>query len=81
MEAYLLITLSPVMAHFWEISDAAQKIEGVKRADPVLGNFDVIAHAEFSNLNELRWIIDNVLSIEGVQHIQTCLIMQPELKE
>ena len=69
------------MASFWEISDAAKKIEGVTRADIVLGNFDVIAHAEFSNLNELRWIIDNVLSIEGIQDIQTCLIMQHELKE
>ena len=49
MEAYLLLKWSPVMASFWEISDAAKKIEGVTRADIVLGNFDVIAHAEFSN--------------------------------
>ena len=51
MESYLLLECSSGM--MWKIADEILKIEGVKMAHVVAGNFDVIAFAEFSNIDEL----------------------------
>jgi len=73
MESYLLLECSPGMV--WKVADTIVKIEGIKMAHVVTGNFDVIAFAEFSNIDELTNIIQKVQSLKGVQKTQTAVAM------
>ena len=78
MEAYIFINSEPGM--LWEIAEAALKIEGVKMAHAVTGQFDVIAYAEFVNMDVLRDIIDKFQSLKGVQRTRTAVAIPPRLK-
>ena len=73
MESYLLLECSAGMV--WKVADTIVKIEGIKMAHVVTGNFDVIAFAEFSNIDELTDIIQKVQSLKGVQKTQTAVAM------
>lgn len=73
MESYLLLESSSGMV--WKVLDAIVKIDGIKMAHVVTGNFDVIAFAEFSNIDELTTIIQTVQNIEGVEKTQTAVSM------
>ena len=77
MEAYILVNSVPKMV--WEIAEAALKIQGVKMAHAVTGQFDVIAYAEFANMDALREIIDKFMSLNGVQRTQTAIVIPPGL--
>lgn len=57
VEAYIFINSDPRM--LWKITEAALKIQGVKTAHTVTGQFDVVAHSEFTNMDAVRGIIDN----------------------
>ncbi|MEM3673545.1 MAG: hypothetical protein QW468_04915 [Candidatus Bathyarchaeia archaeon] len=48
MEAYILINTEPGM--IWSVAEAALKIEGVKMAHAVTGQFDAVAYG-----NSLKW--------------------------
>ncbi len=63
----------------WEIAEAALQIQGVKMAHAVTGQFDVIAYAEFDNMDALRGIIGKFMDINGVQRTQTAIVISPEL--
>jgi DNA-binding Lrp family transcriptional regulator len=78
VEAYIFINSDPGM--LWEIAEAALKIEGVKMAHAVTGQFDVIAYAKFANMETLRGIIANFQSLKGVQRTQTTVAIPPRLK-
>jgi len=78
LEAYIFINSDPGM--LWEITEAALKIEGVKMAHAVTGQFDVVAYAEFANMDVLRGIIDKFQSLKGVQRTQTAVAIPPRLK-
>ena len=71
MQVYILINCEP--AKLWEIAEAALKIEGVKMAHAVTGQFDVVAYAEFANMNTLRGLIGKIQSIKGVLRTQTAV--------
>ena len=71
MEAYLFLDCSSGM--IWDIADQILEIAGVKMTHVVTGNFDVIAFANFSDIDELTRIIQNVQSIKGVQKTQTAV--------
>jgi len=73
MESYLLIECSS--GKVWKVADAIVKIDGIKMAHAVTGNFDVIAFAEFSNIDELTSIIQKVQTLDGVQKTQTAVAM------
>ena len=77
MEAYILVNCVPKMV--WEIAEAALKIQGVKMAHAVTGQFDVIVYAEFANMDALREIIGKFMSLNGVQRTQTAIVIPPEL--
>ena len=64
----------------WEIAEAALKIEGVKTVHAVTGQFDVIAYAEFANMDTLREIINRFMSLNGVQRTQTAIVIPPGLR-
>ena len=78
MEAYILINSVPKMV--WEIVEAALKIEGVKMAHAVTGQFDVIAYTEFANMDTLREIINKFMSLNGVQRTQTVIAIAHALR-
>ena len=73
MESYLLLECSS--GSVWKVANTIIEIEGVKMAHVVTGNYDVIAFAEFSNIDELTSIIQKVQSIKGVQKTQTAVAM------
>jgi hypothetical protein len=63
----------------WEIAEAALKIQGVKMAHAVTGQFDVIAYAEFANMDALRGIMGKFMTLNGVQRTQTAIVISPGL--
>lgn len=78
MEAYIFINSEP--RKVWVIAQAALKIEGIKMAHAVTGQFDVVAYAEFANIDVLRGIIDKLGSLKGVQRTQTAVAIPPRLE-
>jgi len=78
VEAYIFINSEP--GRLWQIAEAALKIEGVKMAHAVTGQFDVVAYAEFATMDMLRGIIDKFQSLKGVQRTQTAVAIPPRLK-
>lgn len=78
MEAYILVNSVPGMV--WEIAEAALNIEGLKTVHAVTGQFDVIAYAEFANMDRLRDIITKFMSLNGVQRTQTAIVIPPGLR-
>jgi len=78
LEAYILVNSVPKMV--WEIAEAALKIEGVKMVHAVTGQFDVIAYAEFANMDSLREIMGKFMSLNGVQRTQTAIVIPPGLR-
>ena len=64
----------------WEIAEAALKIQGVKMAHAVTGQFDLIAYAEFANMDALREIIDKFTALNGVQRTQTAVVIPRRLE-
>ena len=78
LEAYIFINSDPGM--LWEITEAALKIEGVKMAHAVTGQFDAVAYAEFANMDTLREILERFQSLKGVQRTQTSVAIPPRLK-
>ncbi len=78
MEAYIFINSDP--RTLWEIAKAAPKIDGVKRAHAVTGQFDIVAYAEFTNMDGLREIIEKFQALKGVQRTRTAVAMPPRLK-
>ena len=78
LEAYILINSVPGM--IWDIAEAALKIEGVKMTHAVTGQFDVIAYAQFANMDALREIISKFTSLDGVQRTQTAVVIPRRLE-
>jgi DNA-binding Lrp family transcriptional regulator len=78
VEAYIFVNSEP--GALWEIAEAALKIKGVKMAHAVTGQFDVIAYAEFANVEALREIIEKFQSLRGIQRTQTAVAIPPRLK-
>ena len=78
MKAYIFVNSEPTKV--WQIAEAALKIEGVKMAHAVTGQFDVVAYAEFANIDMLRGIIDKLGSLKGVQRTQTAVAIPPRLE-
>ena len=73
MQSYLLLECSSGMV--WKVAETIVKIEGVQMAHVVTGNYDVIAFAEFSDIDKLTIIIQQVQALKGVQKTQTAVAM------
>lgn len=78
MEAYVFVNCDPLLV--WEIAENAVKIDGVKIAHAVTGQFDVVAYVEFANMDKLREILGRFQSLKGVQRTQTAVAIPPRLK-
>lgn len=75
----MLINTEP--GKLWEIADAALKIEGIKMAHAVTGQFDVVAYAEFTKMDELGKIIEEFQRFEGVRRTQTAIVIPPTIRK
>ncbi len=78
VEGYLFINCGS--GRVWEIASETLKIKGIKMAHVVTGTYDVVAYAEFSNVDELARMIEDVQSLEGVQRTHTAIAIPPRLK-
>jgi len=78
LEAYVFVNCDPLLV--WEIAENAVKIDGVKIAHAVTGQFDVVAYVEFANMDKLREILGRFQSLKGVQRTQTAVAIPPRLK-
>ncbi|MEM3550334.1 MAG: Lrp/AsnC ligand binding domain-containing protein [Candidatus Bathyarchaeia archaeon] len=78
MEAYILINSEPGM--IWEVAEAALRVEGIKMAHAVTGQFDVVAYAEFVKVEELGKIIERVQGLKGVRRTQTLITIPPPVR-
>jgi len=57
----------------WRIASEISKIEGIKTAHTVTGQYDVIVYAELDSLETLKNVIKKIHAIEGIQHTQTAV--------
>jgi hypothetical protein len=75
LEAYVLINVEANVS--WQIAEASLKIEGVKTIHVVTGQFDAVAVVQFSDLDDLRKIIDRIQHEKGVLRTQSLIIIPP----
>lgn len=77
MQAYILINTEP--GKLWKVAEGALKIEGVKMAHAVTGQFDVVLYVEFVKVEMLGKLIEKLHSLGGVLRTQTAIVMPPRL--
>jgi len=63
----------------WKVAEEALRIEGVKIAHAVTGQYDVILYVEFLNISELSEIINKIQSISEVIKTSTAIAMVPRI--
>jgi DNA-binding Lrp family transcriptional regulator len=74
MKAYVLINASPGKA--LEIARQMRGQPGFSAADPITGEYDVIAVCEAPDVNAVgQLIVDRIQKIEGVFKTVTCLVV------
>lgn len=71
LEAYVLINVEANVS--WQVVEFVLKIEEVKTARVVTGQFDVIVLLQFSELEALGKIIERIQRVKGVLRTQTLL--------
>lgn len=79
MQAYVFLNTEP--GALWKVAEAALKIEGVKTAQAVTGQFDVIIFAEFMKTDMLGKLIEKIHALKGVLRTQTAIVMPLRLPE
>lgn len=79
LEAYILINTEPGM--IWSVAEAALKIEGIKMAHAVTGQFDAVAYAEFVKMEDLGKIIEKLQRVKGVRRTQTLISVPPTIRK
>lgn len=79
MEAYILINAEPGM--IWEVAEAALKIEGVKAAHAVTGQFNDVIFVEFAKMEELGKLVEKIQSINGVRRSQTLVAIPVPIRK
>jgi len=79
MKAYVLVNSEPGM--IWKVAEAALKIEGVKEAYAVTGEFDDVIQVEFERMENLGKIIEKIQNIRGVLKTQTLIAIPPPIRE
>jgi DNA-binding Lrp family transcriptional regulator len=79
LEAFILINTE---AHaLWSVAEAALKIDGVKMAHAVTGQFDAVVLVEFPKMDYLGRIINKIQRLEGVHQTQTLIAIPPPVRE
>lgn len=79
MEAYILVNAESGM--IWAVAKAMLKIEGVKMAHAVTGQFDDVAYVEFPKMEDLGKIIEKIQCLKGVHQTQTLIGIPPTIRK
>jgi DNA-binding Lrp family transcriptional regulator len=79
LEAYVL-TNTEANA-LWSVAEATLKIEGVKMAHAVTGQFDVVALVTFPKIEDLGKVIEKIQHLEGARETQTLIAIPPPVRE
>ncbi len=79
MEAYILIDAEP--GKIWEVAEAMLKIDGVKKAHAVTGQYDAVAYVEFLKMDHLGEIIEKIQRLKGVRRTQTLIAIPPTIRK
>jgi DNA-binding Lrp family transcriptional regulator len=75
LEAFVLVnTESGVL---WQVLETVLKVEGVKTAYGVTGQFDAVVLVQFSDLDNMRKTIDKIHHVKGVLRTQTLMTIPP----
>lgn len=71
LEAFVLVnTESGVL---WQVLEAVVKVEGVKMAYGVTGQFDAVVLVQFSDLDKLGKMVERIHRVKGVLRTQTLM--------
>lgn len=79
LEAYILLNAEPGM--IWEVAEATLKIEGVRKAHAVTGQFDAVVYVEFPKMEDLGGIIEKIQQLRGVRGTQTLIAIPPTIRK
>ena len=78
LEAYILIKAES--GKIWAVAETALKVEGVKMAHAVTGQFDAVTYVEFPKMEDLGRIIEEIQRLEGVRRTQTLTVIPPTIR-
>ena len=79
MEAYILV--STEANALWSVAESTLKIEGVKTAHAVAGEFDVVALVSFPKIEDLGKILEKIQLLKGVRGTETLIAIPPPVRE
>lgn len=79
MEAYVLIDTEP--GSIWNVAEATMKIKGVKKAQAVTGQYDVVAYVEFLKMDDLGKVLEKIQRVKGVRRTQTLIAIPPTIRK
>jgi DNA-binding Lrp family transcriptional regulator len=71
LEAFILVNTEAGV--LWQVLEAVLKIDGVKTAYGVTGQFDAVVLAQFSDLEYLVKMVDRIHHVKGVLRTQTLM--------
>jgi DNA-binding Lrp family transcriptional regulator len=73
MKAYMFI--NALHGQSLALTKAIRDVPGVKGADAITGDYDVVASVQAADLPELREIMAGVQAIDGVLKTTTCMVL------
>jgi len=79
LKAYILV--STEASELWSVAEAAIRIQGVKTAEAVTGQFDAIALVDFPKMDDLGKIIEKIQHLKGVIRTQSLIAIPPPVRE
>jgi len=79
LEAYILMNTEANA--LWNVAEVTLKIDGVKTAHAVTGQFDVVALVSFPKIEDLGRIIEKIQHLKGVRGTQTLISIPPPVRE
>jgi DNA-binding Lrp family transcriptional regulator len=79
LEAYILVNAE--YDAIWSVAEAMLKMEYVKTAHTVTGQFDVVALAELPKMEDLGNMIDKIQRLKGVRRTQTLIAIPRPVRE
>jgi DNA-binding Lrp family transcriptional regulator len=79
LEAYILVNAEA--GAIWEVAEETLKVQGVKMAHAVTGQFDVVIFVEFAKVEELGRVIERIQQIKGVRRTQTLIAIPPPIRK
>jgi hypothetical protein len=75
------ILMSTEANALWNVAEPTLKIEGVKTAHVVAGEFDVVALVSFPKIEDLGKILEKTQRLKGVRGTETLVAIPPPVRE